>query len=87
MFIRSPASPGSKGGTKSIPVLFLVGEDPVKLGLVTSLAHPDGNLTGINFFATEVVSKRLELKSMPVTGSILPSQSIARAGHVRSINI
>ena len=47
--------------TKSIPVLFIAGEDPVKLGLVTSLAKPDGNLTGVNILATEVVAKRLEL--------------------------
>jgi len=51
----------AKTETKSIPVIFLVGEDPVKLGLVTSLAKPDGNLTGINILVTEVVSKRLEL--------------------------
>jgi ABC-type uncharacterized transport system substrate-binding protein len=51
----------AKTETKSIPVLFIAGEDPVKLGLVTNLAKPDGNLTGINFLATEVVAKRLEL--------------------------
>src|SRR5262249_32334805 len=51
----------AKTETKSIPVLFIAAEDPVKLGLVTSLAKPDGNLTGVNFFAAEVVAKRLEL--------------------------
>jgi putative ABC transport system substrate-binding protein len=51
----------AKTETKSIPVLFLVGEDPVKLGLVTSLAKPGGNLTGVNILVTEVVAKRLEL--------------------------
>jgi putative tryptophan/tyrosine transport system substrate-binding protein len=51
----------AKAETKSIPVLFIAGEDPVKLGLVTSLGKPDGNLTGVNFLAIEVVSKRLEL--------------------------
>ena len=51
----------AKTETKSIPVLFVAGEDPVKLGLVTSLAKPDGNLTGINILVAEVVTKRLEL--------------------------
>src|SRR5262249_28323479 len=51
----------AKAETKSIPVLFIAAQDPVKLGLVTSLAKPGGNLTGINIFLTEVVTKRLEL--------------------------
>ena len=51
----------AKTETKSIPVLFIAAEDPVKLGLVTSLAKPDGNLTGVNILAAEVVAKRLEL--------------------------
>jgi putative tryptophan/tyrosine transport system substrate-binding protein len=56
-----PSVLAARAETKSIPVLFLVSDDPVKLGLVTNLARPDGNLTGINFFANEVVAKRLEL--------------------------
>ena len=51
----------AKAETKSIPVLFIAGEDPVKLGLVTSLAKPDSNLTGVNILLSEVVAKRLEL--------------------------
>jgi putative ABC transport system substrate-binding protein len=51
----------AKAATTTIPILFIVSEDPVRLGLVTSLARPSGNLTGVNFFNTELVAKQLEL--------------------------
>ncbi len=67
-----PAALAAKNATSTIPIVFGIGSDPVALGLVSSLARPGGNLTGVSFLTVELLPKLLELLSelVPQAGVI-----------------
>jgi len=56
-----PSSLAAKSATTTVPIIFIVGNDPVQIGLAASHSRPGGNLTGVNIFTSELVAKRLEV--------------------------
>jgi putative ABC transport system substrate-binding protein len=72
--IGSPSAPAAKAMTTTVPIVFIIGFDPVEVGLVTSLARPGGNLTGVTVLGVELGSKRLELLH-----ELLPTANIVSA--------
>jgi putative ABC transport system substrate-binding protein len=62
----TPGAVAAKAATTTVPIVFVIGADPVKLGLVASLNHPGGNLTGVSFLNRTLVAKQFEILSQVV---------------------
>jgi putative ABC transport system substrate-binding protein len=85
------AAQAAKAATTTVPIVFGVAQDPVKLGLVASFAQPGGNATGINYFAGEVTAKRLGLlhelvpKAVRIAVLVNPANVPATEGTLRDL--
>jgi len=87
------AAPAAKAATTTVPIAFIAAEDPVRLGLVASLARPGGNLTGINFFSSELAAKRLDLlhellpRAVRVAVLVNPANAMNTASILRDVEV
>jgi len=82
----APAAIAAKAATSTIPIVFAVGQDPVRLGLVASLARPGGNATGFDFFAVEVEAKRLGMLRELIPKAVRIALLVNPAGEPSMLN-
>jgi putative ABC transport system substrate-binding protein len=88
----APSAFAAQAATKAIPLVFLVSDDPVRLGLVTSLSRPGSNITGINIFNSEVTAKRLELlrelvpKAVRIAVLVNPADATLTETQLKAVN-